>query len=865
MHDEKTPGVGQKVYLLTVLAGLGLTMNLSSCQLLRPSLEVSTALPVVELVRLSEANWDEYAPLGKEVDAIYGDYVLRNDRLIAVVANPIASRHASMRTRNVGGGLIDLTRRDVQSDQLSALYPWTQELPLRSATIVSANGKQAVLVCQTVTEQGKPTAEVRYTLEAGWDWILVETVLTNTTAEPLTMDLRDEVRAEQTFTAGSDGTGSLVWVDDKWFGQAYGFVPEGHQVSHSRRARGDKLLFRNMNPHQLRYTAEETQGVTLQPGAAYTLRRRVICAVDALQVRSVANTLRGISQSQIHLLTVDPSGPVAGADVDVSVDTQTYGTGRTDADGVLDFSLPLGQYNVKVSALGRTSQSLQLDATSDAQPRIELDAPGYVAAQITDEQGGPIPCKVQFIGRDGTADPFFFPPQGEHAVMNVYYSQNGAFRQALPPGKYDVVISYGPEYDAVFTSLEARRGVDTPLRAKLIRTVDTNGWVSADFHSHSSPSGDNTSSQYGRVLNLLCEHIEFAPCTEHNRLSTYVPHLRRLQAEHLMATTTGIELTSSPGSVTHANAFPLILKPHIQDGGAQAANRSGALRPEEHLVQIERLALWDNGSEKIVQQNHPNIIRLLFDEDLDGQPDAGYRKQLAYMDVIEVEPLHNILEPPAVEEGLNTGGNRIHSWLQMLNQGYRVPGVANTDSHYNFHGSGWLRNYIKSPTDDPARIKTLDIVHETERGHIILTNGPFLQVNLQPADGSGEPAIAGDELVVQGGHATLHVRVQCPNWFDIDRIQVFLNGRPDPQLNFTRKTTADRFSDRVVKFDQTIQLELKEDTHVIVVAVGENSEVIGENQAMVTPIAISNPIYVDVDGQGFQPNGDTLDAPLPVE
>jgi hypothetical protein len=30
------------------------------------------------------------------------------------------------------------------------------------------------------------------------------------------------------------------------------------------------------------------------------------------------------------------------------------------------------------------------------------------------------------------------------------------------------------------------------------------------------------------------------------------------------------------------------------------------------------------------------------------------------------------------------------------------------------------------------------------------------------------------------------------------------------------------------------------------------------------PMAVSNPIYVDVDGGGFKPNGDTLGAPLPT-
>ena len=36
------------------------------------------------------------------------------------------------------------------------------------------------------------------------------------------------------------------------------------------------------------------------------------------------------------------------------------------------------------------------------------------------------------------------------------------------------------------------RGKETPLEAKLVRSVKTDGWISTDFHSHSSPSGDNT-------------------------------------------------------------------------------------------------------------------------------------------------------------------------------------------------------------------------------------------------------------------------------------------------------------------------------------------------------------------------------------
>ena len=48
-----------------------------------------------EVVQLNPENWDEYAPAGKEADCIYGDYVMRSDRIIAVVGEAIPTRNAN--------------------------------------------------------------------------------------------------------------------------------------------------------------------------------------------------------------------------------------------------------------------------------------------------------------------------------------------------------------------------------------------------------------------------------------------------------------------------------------------------------------------------------------------------------------------------------------------------------------------------------------------------------------------------------------------------------------------------------------------------------------------------------------------------
>jgi len=335
-----------------------------------------------------------------------------------------------------------------------------------------------------------------------------------------------------------------------------------------------------------------------------------------------------------------------------------------------------------------------------------------------------------------------------------------------------------------------------------------------------------------------------------------------LGVEHLFATATGMEVTGRPLPIDHHNVFPLVHKPHTQDGG-------GPLIDKDPVVQIKRVAMWDDNAEKLVVQDHPNIVAHAWDRNNDGKADGGYAAMLPFMDVIEVHPPINILRGPSLKKGVNTGGNRMHSWLMLINQGTYIPGVVNTDAHYNHHGSGWLRNWIKSPTDDPAKAKTLDMVRASERGQIVMSTGPFMAVKLFAPDTDGVASAAthpGGTTTAKSGKVTAQVRVQCPNWLDIDRVQVLLNGRLDPKLNFTRKSHPRMFGDGVVKFDNLIDMQLDGDTHVIVVAVGESSKlgpVMGKSRGGMQPIAVSNPIFVDVDGGGFKANGDDLGGALP--
>jgi hypothetical protein len=116
------------------------------------------------------------------------------------------------------------------------------------------------------------------------------------------------------------------------------------------------------------------------------------------------------------------------------------------------------------------------------------------------------------------------------------------------------------------------------------------------------------------------------------------------------------------------------------------------------------------------------------------------------------------------------------------------------------------------------------------------------------------------------GSIRLKIRVQAPDWMDVDRVQVMLSGRQPKRYNFTRKDNPGMFKSGVIRFDESVEVALQRDEHLIVVATGANSNLEkgwGRSPlSRMPPVAFTNPIYVDVDRDGFRANGDTLGHPL---
>ncbi|MCA9050101.1 MAG: carboxypeptidase regulatory-like domain-containing protein, partial [Planctomycetaceae bacterium] len=693
--------------------------------------------------------------------------------------------------------------------------------------------------------------------------ISVTSTWTNTTDKEQTLILEDDLRADggkEDMVRSPNDVHDLYYFHDIYWQQAYGFRADGYRIRSNSNSRDGVLTY------------EPTDGTSLKlnPGGTYSLVRQIIVGRDLPEVLAVHDELSGKPRSPAtHLKITDANGiPVVGARVAIQSAAGSRGTTVSDRVGKIHPRLSPGDYRLTVEYAGLkiSENDGRPFAMSSGETRQDLKFDqlklGRATVSVTDDAGRSLPAKVEFIGSGDTKSPNWGPETAEFFVKNLAYTASGHVETPLAAGQYDIIISHGPEHDAVFTKLTVVAGQTATISAVLKHSVATPGWVSSDFHSHSSPSGDNTGSQKGRVLNLAAENIEFAPCTEHNRISTYDAHIQELGLKPFLATVEGMELTGKPLPLNHQNTFPLKFTPRTQDGGAPVTDDS----PE---TQIERIALWDDRSEKLIQQNHPDIGWLFYDKDGDGKPDEGYARSFGLMDVMEIHPIDTALElqPLDMRDGKPFGNNRVFNWLQLLNQGFRIYGVVNTDAHYNFHGSGWLRNWIQSPTDNPAEVQYMEMVRASEQGRLIMSNGPYPEVTFTAVD-SKQTVVSGQELTARSGKVDVHVRVQCPNWFDIDTVQILVNGRTSAELTFTRTQHPKMFAHGVVKFDNIIPVTLKEDSHLIVVT-GHRTEVLGDVMGPFGgaqhPAAMTNPAFVDLDGNGFLPNKDTLGHPLPVK
>nr|MBA3452124.1 CehA/McbA family metallohydrolase [Deltaproteobacteria bacterium] len=219
----------------------------------------------------------------------------------------------------------------------------------------------------------------------------------------------------------------------------------------------------------------------------------------------------------------------------------------------------------------------------------------------------------------------------------------------------------------------------------------------------------------------------------------------------------------------------------------------------------------------------------------------------------------------------------VETWFTMLDRGHKATGVGTSDSHQLLGDEpGYARTllFVGVGKDIPGGYSRDDVTEAIRAHHAITTNAPFLEMTINDA-------IIGDTTIVQGGQVEIKIRVQAPSWAQVDRMLLYSNAGailatiPIPagqgedfetiqRVSIARDSwfVAEVFGTQNM-FPVVSPVEYPPlDATVIITALSAGFDLsslpIASNlrPSLVhptRPYAITNPIWVDIDGNGWTP------------
>jgi hypothetical protein len=365
----------------------------------------------------------------------------------------------------------------------------------------------------------------------------------------------------------------------------------------------------------------------------------------------------------------------------------------------------------------------------------------------------------------------------------------------------------------------------------LERVVPTPGFVSGEFHQHATASLDSDVAVADRVLSNVAEGVDFAVSSDHDIVTDFGPVIEELGVRDLIASLTGTEVSPVWG---HFGAYPMT--PSVERTGR------GAL-PLAYLRDDGSLGWWEATSEMFPKLRDEYGARLI-------QVNHGRDGGSAYFSSFgwdRAQPIEGLDEGFSLDfdsmEVLNGEDcEQMQDWFALLNQGKRVIGVGNSDTHSVGKPPGYPRNYI--PWSGEVQGLTGDqIVDGVLGGDVVVSAIAYMEFEgseLRP--GKLEPR----------GEYELEVRVLTPPWARVDRLAVIRNGVKVEELEIGAA------QGEVVDFDGpvTLQADGEQDAWFILLAYSSTDE----RPSAVYPgravFAFSNPFYFDAGGDGlFTPPG----------
>jgi hypothetical protein len=481
----------------------------------------------------------------------------------------------------------------------------------------------------------------------------------------------------------------------------------------------------------------------------------------------------------------------------------------------------------------RTSSAARAPAPA-ASALARLRPEGGLGFDVRDAKTGePIPCKLTLVGEGSTPDPELTRvdigrEEGDALVAyNRVMSLTGVGAVHVPLGTYEVTVSRGPEWDLSTTRHVKVTAQGVEVKARLSHVVDTHDWLSADFHVHAARSPDSRVPMRDRIYEFVADDVQMIVSTDHNVISDYEPYIRELNAGRYITSAVGDEMTT--GSWGHFGAFPL---PHDMERAGQGAVLVHGRKPADFFNDVRT-----NAPGAIIDVHHPRLdqeIGYFSIGHFDARADRADRPGFSW-DFDAVEVMNGYQDP--VRRSVD---RVVDDWFSLLDHEHLVTATGNSDTHHlNFNIGGYPRNYVKVQDDRPALVDGKQVARALKGHHAFFTTGPFVSLLVNGGN-------IGDLVPARGGKAHAEITVQAAPWVSVERVTLYLNGHEAKRWPVPPGIAA-------VRFHEIIDLTTPADGYVVVRVDGEKSlaPVVGDRKTFTAyPFALTNPVFLDVDGDG---------------
>jgi hypothetical protein len=623
----------------------------------------------------------------------------------------------------------------------------------------------------------------------------------------------------------------------------------------------------------------------LAPGERFVFRRRLVVGdrADVAAATDLAFPMLGFADGRSGIEgAVAPAGMRCVVEAQEAASgaplTQVEAAGPGPGAGRYRAVLPPGDYLLVFRAPARLELVVGVsvrEGAFTAVPTVDLGGAAALVFAPAFADGGP--GRVVVEGRDGTPDPVFDaelrgfrldgrPAESATETRDLVFAglAGDPERVELAPGRYRLTATRGLEWGVAALDVELA-GPGSELRVPpfaLARALELPGATSADLHVHAEASDDSGTRNEARIRSFLAEGVDVIAATDHDHLVGYGPTLAALGAGGRLRVIQGVEVTSSapsetaPWTLGHHNAWPIPWRPLAPHGGAppsqqpSVADLYASLRGEfgARVVQLNHPLGKRPGFERESFLTHLGVSGEPFDPELplEAEPNrallaAGADGRTRALDFDAIEVMNG--------RGFDQYRRTRELWYSLLRQGVRRTGTGNSDTHGPDEVAAYPRNYVLVPRDAGAEELDAALV----AGRSFFTTGPLLLRFVANGAGPGETAAA------PGGRLRVEIAVAAAPWVPVDELRLLVDGRVVRRWRDLAQPAEDPAAAR---FERTQELTLRRDVFLTLEAgapLDAGPEAWGRERgglyaATVAPgfvsQLVSNPIWVDVDGDG---------------